>query len=316
MRASTRPSEVVVASRAVVQWRRHAVVLQATASKFAESRATFASERASERRTREARAGALGSLDLPPLCATEYTALLFSPFEGESYIRRKDKQGMATPQLPPIGFRDSKSYTRLSSVEFPSSASSRAGSPAPLPPSDQFAYSTSLRRHEEHHGLLDFAHGAAGGHAAGAAAGGRDDGGGRFTAYDLPLGSVGTSNSVHYSHNGPGANGYAHHPLAHTTQPLTPSSHYASQSIPQTLSTLSTSATSGLPSEKVHAIREMSGPNEFEVAAKDPLWKRFADQFKEPLIMLLLGSAVVSVFVGNYDDAASIVVAVMIVVTG
>lgn len=32
--------------------------------------------------------------------------------------------------------------------------------------------------------------------------------------------------------------------------------------------------------------------------------------------MLLLGSAAVSAFVGNYDDAASIVAAILIVVTG
>lgn len=221
-----------------------------------------------------------------------------------------------------MGFRDSKSYSRLASIDggsgssgaagFSSMSSSRSGSPAPLPPSDQFAYSTSLRRHEEpHSSLLDF-HGhaaAAVNSAANATRLGRDDHGGRFSAYDLPP-------QQHDHHFAAAGTGHSHHPLAHTTQPLTPSSHYAGQSIPQTISTLGTSATSGLPSDKVHAVRELSGPNEFEVGAKDPLWKRFAGQFKEPLIMLLLGSAVVSAFVGNYDDAASIVVAVMIVVTG
>lgn len=244
--------------------------------------------------------------------------------------------GMATPLLPStIGFRDSKSYSRLNSIDginsggggssststisshsniHGSSSSSRAGSPAPLPPSDQFAYSTSLRRHEEpHSSLLDFhGHSAAAATAAiGNATGltGRDESGARFSAYDLPP----QQHDHHYAATG---TGHSHHPLAHTTQPLTPSSHYAGQSIAQTISTLGTSATTGLPSDKIHAIRELSGPNEFEVGAKDPLWRRFADQFKEPLIMLLLGSAVVSAFVGNYDDAASIVVAVMIVVTG
>jgi Ca2+-transporting ATPase len=83
------------------------------------------------------------------------------------------------------------------------------------------------------------------------------------------------------------------------------------------VSALGTSATEGLRSSVVDAIRELSGPNEFEVSAKDPIWKRFAGQFYEsPLILLLLGSAVISAVVGNFDDAASIVAAIIIVVTG
>lgn len=68
---------------------------------------------------------------------------------------------------------------------------------------------------------------------------------------------------------------------------------------------------------KVPAIRELSGANEFEVEAKDPVWKKFITKFYEdPLILLLLASAAVSVVVGNYDDAASILAAIFIVVTG
>lgn len=40
---------------------------------------------------------------------------------------------------------------------------------------------------------------------------------------------------------------------------------------------------------------------------------RYIDQFKDPLILLLLGSAVLSVLVGQYDDACSIFAAVIIV---
>ena len=47
----------------------------------------------------------------------------------------------------------------------------------------------------------------------------------------------------------------------------------------------------------------------------EPLWLRFLKQFKETLILLLLGSAVVSFFMGNLDDAISIGIAVTIVVT-
>ena len=40
---------------------------------------------------------------------------------------------------------------------------------------------------------------------------------------------------------------------------------------------------------------------------------RFIGQFKDPLIALLLASAVLSVLVGQYEDAMSIAAAVIIV---
>lgn len=45
------------------------------------------------------------------------------------------------------------------------------------------------------------------------------------------------------------------------------------------------------------------------------MWLRFLKQFRETLILLLLASAVVSVLIGNIDDAVSITLAVIIVVT-
>lgn len=163
---------------------------------------------------------------------------------------------------------------------------SRSSSPSQSFPMDQhFAYSTSLRRSEPD--ISNIVSPLAS----------------RF-AYEPT-----NSHSTNHHHH--------HHPFAHTTSPLTPSSHFSTQSIQQTLDSLNTSSTLGLLSSKVPAIREISGPNEFEVPAKPPLWKRFASQFYEsPLILLLLGSAGVSAVVGNYDDAASIIAAIVIVVTG
>ncbi|XP_013172447.1 PREDICTED: calcium-transporting ATPase type 2C member 1 isoform X1 [Papilio xuthus] len=57
------------------------------------------------------------------------------------------------------------------------------------------------------------------------------------------------------------------------------------------------------------------GPNEFQVKEEDPLWKKYIEQFQNPLILLLLGSAVVSVCMRQFDDATSITVAIIIVVT-
>ncbi|XP_050351688.1 calcium-transporting ATPase type 2C member 1 isoform X2 [Nymphalis io] len=57
------------------------------------------------------------------------------------------------------------------------------------------------------------------------------------------------------------------------------------------------------------------GPNEFQLKEQEPLWKKYVEQFQNPLILLLLGSAVVSICMRQFDDAISITVAIMIVVT-
>ena len=48
---------------------------------------------------------------------------------------------------------------------------------------------------------------------------------------------------------------------------------------------------------------------------EEPVWKKYLDQFKNPLIVLLLGSAFVSLAMQQFDDAASITLAIVIVVT-
>lgn len=61
--------------------------------------------------------------------------------------------------------------------------------------------------------------------------------------------------------------------------------------------------------------RQLYGLNEFQVKKEEPLWKKYIEQFKNPLIMLLLASAVVSVCMKQIDDAVSITTAIVIVVT-
>ncbi len=71
----------------------------------------------------------------------------------------------------------------------------------------------------------------------------------------------------------------------------------------------------GLSSADVPALRaQAGGPNEFSVKASEPALARLVAQLSEPLIVLLLGSALVSLLLGEVDDAASIAVAVAIVV--
>jgi Ca2+-transporting ATPase len=62
-------------------------------------------------------------------------------------------------------------------------------------------------------------------------------------------------------------------------------------------------------------VNDGAGFNELAQDEDEPLWRKFLDQFKDPLIGLLLASALVSVLVKQYDDAVSIALAVVIVST-
>nr|XP_018897641.1 PREDICTED: calcium-transporting ATPase type 2C member 1-like [Bemisia tabaci] len=71
----------------------------------------------------------------------------------------------------------------------------------------------------------------------------------------------------------------------------------------------------GLSWREAELRRKLTGHNEFLIKETDPTWKKYLEQFKNPLILLLLGSALVSVCMRQFDDAVSITVAIVIVVT-
>ncbi|XP_061838928.1 calcium-transporting ATPase type 2C member 1 isoform X1 [Nerophis lumbriciformis] len=71
----------------------------------------------------------------------------------------------------------------------------------------------------------------------------------------------------------------------------------------------------GLSEEEVVRRRIYHGWNEFDISEEEPLWRKYISQFKDPLILLLLASAVISVLMRQLDDAISITVAIIIVVT-
>lgn len=78
-----------------------------------------------------------------------------------------------------------------------------------------------------------------------------------------------------------------------------------------------TSPHEGLSSPAVQALLATHGYNEFSVSAPESVLLKFAKTiYESPLILLLCGSALVSAFMGNIDDAVSITVAVLIVLTG
>uniref|UniRef100_A0A8C5CXJ7 Calcium-transporting ATPase n=1 Tax=Gadus morhua TaxID=8049 RepID=A0A8C5CXJ7_GADMO len=70
----------------------------------------------------------------------------------------------------------------------------------------------------------------------------------------------------------------------------------------------------GLSQEEVARRRAYHGWNEFDISEDEPLWRKYMCQFKDPLILLLLASAVISVLMHQFDDAISIT-AIIIVVT-
>lgn len=71
----------------------------------------------------------------------------------------------------------------------------------------------------------------------------------------------------------------------------------------------------GLLWEEAEHRKQLFGHNEFNLKEEEPTWKKYVEQFKNPLILLLLGSAAVSVCMKQFDDAISITVAIIIVVT-
>jgi Ca2+-transporting ATPase len=97
--------------------------------------------------------------------------------------------------------------------------------------------------------------------------------------------------------------------------PQSITSTYSLLSAHEAATKLQTSVTHGLSASDASARIHIHGHNELPHEEPEPLWLRFIKQFKETLILLLLGSAAVSLIIGNVDDAVSITMAVTIVVT-
>jgi Ca2+-transporting ATPase len=100
-----------------------------------------------------------------------------------------------------------------------------------------------------------------------------------------------------------------------TTVKTTPSAKAARQSVEQVCLDFNTNLTNGLNSSDVLGLRGLYGTNELEAEDDESLFSKFLDSFKDPLILLLLGSALISVIMGQFDDAISITMAIIIVVT-
>ncbi|XP_072374008.1 calcium-transporting ATPase type 2C member 2-like isoform X2 [Scyliorhinus torazame] len=89
----------------------------------------------------------------------------------------------------------------------------------------------------------------------------------------------------------------------------------STQYVDELASDLQADLQNGLTEVQVLERRLRYGWNEFEVSNPEPIWKKYLGQFTNPLILLLLASAVISVITKNIEDAVSITMAIIIVVT-
>ncbi|UJR36426.1 hypothetical protein I4U23_029149 [Adineta vaga] len=78
---------------------------------------------------------------------------------------------------------------------------------------------------------------------------------------------------------------------------------------------LQTDGRLGLNESEISNRLKYYGHNDFEIDDEEPMWKKYLGQFKEPMILLLLASACISLLMKQYDDSISITVAIIIVVT-
>ncbi|MCO8128599.1 HAD-IC family P-type ATPase [Acidimicrobiia bacterium EGI L10123] len=98
-------------------------------------------------------------------------------------------------------------------------------------------------------------------------------------------------------------------PATATTREVAATFH--DRTVDEVLEAFAVDPRTGLSSDEVVRRREEHGTNELDEAPRDPSWKRFARQFKDLLILILLAAAVVS-FVVSGELKTPIVVLVVV----
>ncbi|KAJ3162948.1 High affinity Ca2+/Mn2+ P-type ATPase-like protein [Irineochytrium annulatum] len=94
-----------------------------------------------------------------------------------------------------------------------------------------------------------------------------------------------------------------------------PTALYATKSVDETAIEQNSDARNGIDGHEAEFRRKLVGTNELTSDDEETLLSKFVDQFKNPLILLLFGSALISLVLGQIDDAVSITLAIIIVVT-
>ena len=85
----------------------------------------------------------------------------------------------------------------------------------------------------------------------------------------------------------------------------------------QVLSELGTSQGSGLAARQAAERLDKYGPNKLEGGKKEPLWLRFLNQMRDPMILVLLAAAALSLLAsGGEDWLDGVIILVIVVVNG
>jgi len=96
---------------------------------------------------------------------------------------------------------------------------------------------------------------------------------------------------------------------------ISPSLHASLRTIEQVITEQNTDLEKGLTVQEADFRIKLNGPNVLEPEDEETMFGKFIEQFKDPLIMLLLGSATISILMGQFSDALSILLAIVIVLT-
>src|SRR5262245_40849191 len=90
--------------------------------------------------------------------------------------------------------------------------------------------------------------------------------------------------------------------------------HWYEMSVDAVARTLSVDPLRGLPPDEVAARQARYGPNALRGAPPTPWWKLLLGQFTEGLILVLFGAAVLSLAIGEIEEA--VFIAVLLVFNG
>lgn len=80
----------------------------------------------------------------------------------------------------------------------------------------------------------------------------------------------------------------------------------------QVLEKLATCSEKGLDEQEARARLEQFGPNKLIDARKTPPWQKFLNQFKDFMVLVLIAATIVSGFLGEWADAITIMIIVVI----
>ena len=84
------------------------------------------------------------------------------------------------------------------------------------------------------------------------------------------------------------------------------------KSVDECINELGSDIKNGLSSEKAKELLEKNGRNELKQKNKKSLLSKIIDQFKDPMILILIGACIMSAVVGEITDAF-IIIAIVVV---